>query len=56
MASTPPNCGHSLPAHWALLASVLLGPILDPQIHTHAVVANVTELDGKWKALATDAI
>lgn len=29
---------------------------LDPQIHTHAVVANVTELDGKWKALATDAI
>ncbi|WJV56238.1 conjugative transfer relaxase/helicase TraI (plasmid) [Pectobacteriaceae bacterium CE70] len=29
---------------------------LDPAIHTHAVVANVTELDGKWKALATDAI
>ncbi|HCR0227202.1 conjugative relaxase-like TrwC/TraI family protein [Pantoea sp. AN62] len=29
---------------------------LDPQIHTHAVVANVTELDGKWKALATDTI
>ncbi|MGC0797410.1 MobF family relaxase, partial [Pantoea agglomerans] len=26
---------------------------LDPQIHTHAVMANVTELDGKWKALAT---
>jgi len=22
---------------------------LDPAIHTHAVVANVTELDGKWK-------
>lgn len=29
---------------------------LDPLIHTHAVVANVTELDGKWKALATDTI
>jgi len=29
---------------------------LDPAIHTHVVVANVTELDGKWKALATDAI
>ncbi|MEN4743537.1 MobF family relaxase [Pantoea agglomerans] len=29
---------------------------LDPQVHTHAVVANVTELDGKWKALATDTI
>jgi conjugative relaxase-like TrwC/TraI family protein len=29
---------------------------LDPAIHTHAVVANVTELDGKWKALATDTI
>ena len=29
---------------------------LDPQIHTHAVLANVTELDGKWKALATDTI
>ncbi|MEA9392710.1 conjugative transfer relaxase/helicase TraI [Acerihabitans sp. TG2] len=29
---------------------------LDPQIHTHAVVANVTEQDGKWKALATDYI
>jgi hypothetical protein len=29
---------------------------LDPQIHTHAVMANVTELDGKWKALATDTI
>ncbi|WP_416414474.1 MobF family relaxase [Pantoea sp. App145] len=29
---------------------------LDPQIHTHAVLANVTELDGKWKALATDYI
>ncbi|PKE27587.1 conjugal transfer protein TraI [Rahnella sp. AA] len=29
---------------------------LDPAIHTHAVVANVTELDGKWKALATDYI
>ncbi|ORM90098.1 conjugative transfer relaxase/helicase TraI [Pantoea cypripedii] len=29
---------------------------LDPQIHTHAVLANVTELEGKWKALATDTI
>lgn len=29
---------------------------LDPQIHTHAVMANVTELDGRWKALATDTI
>lgn len=29
---------------------------LDPQIHTHAVLANVTELDGKWKALATDYV
>ena len=29
---------------------------LDPGIHTHAVVANATELDGKWKALATDYI
>ncbi|HAU5565803.1 TPA: conjugative relaxase [Serratia fonticola] len=29
---------------------------LDPDVHTHVVMANVTELDGKWKALATDAI
>ncbi|QKJ89284.1 IncF plasmid conjugative transfer DNA-nicking and unwinding protein TraI (plasmid) [Paramixta manurensis] len=29
---------------------------LDPMIHTHAVLANVTELEGKWKALATDYI
>lgn len=29
---------------------------LDPEVHTHVVMANVTELDGKWKALATDAI
>ncbi|QEW34513.1 conjugative transfer relaxase/helicase TraI (plasmid) [Erwinia billingiae] len=29
---------------------------LDPQIHTHAVLANVTELEGKWKALATDYV
>jgi len=29
---------------------------LDPQVHTHLIVANVTELDGKWKALATDYI
>ncbi|MFS7282023.1 conjugative transfer relaxase/helicase TraI [Serratia proteamaculans] len=29
---------------------------LDPQLHTHLIVANVTELDGKWKALATDYI
>ncbi|WP_324022105.1 conjugative relaxase (plasmid) [Pantoea sp. JZ29] len=29
---------------------------LDPQIHTHAVVANATEHEGKWKALSTDYI
>jgi conjugative relaxase-like TrwC/TraI family protein len=29
---------------------------LDPAIHTHAVIANVTEQEGKWKALATDYI
>lgn len=29
---------------------------LDPQLHTHLIVANVTQLDGKWKALATDYI
>ncbi|MCW0351189.1 hypothetical protein NB701_004551 [Pantoea ananatis] len=29
---------------------------LDPQIHTHAVVVNVTEHEGKWKALSTDYI
>jgi len=29
---------------------------LDPQIHTHAVLANVTELEGSWKALATDYV
>ncbi|ASN18264.1 conjugal transfer protein TraI (plasmid) [Pantoea ananatis] len=29
---------------------------LDPQIHTHAVIVNATELDGKWKALSTDYI
>lgn len=29
---------------------------LDPDIHSHAVVANVTEFEGKWKALATDYI
>lgn len=29
---------------------------LDPQVHTHLLVANMTELDGKWKALATDYI
>lgn len=29
---------------------------LDPQLHTHLLIANMTELDGKWKALATDYI
>ncbi|WP_035889975.1 MobF family relaxase [Kosakonia radicincitans] len=29
---------------------------LDPQLHTHMLVANITELNGKWKALATDTI
>ncbi|MDN2488169.1 conjugative relaxase [Kosakonia sacchari] len=29
---------------------------LDPQLHTHMLVANMTELNGKWKALATDTI
>lgn len=29
---------------------------LDPQLHTHMLVANMTELNGKWKALATDYI
>ncbi|KKY80319.1 conjugal transfer protein TraI [Enterobacter cloacae] len=29
---------------------------LDPQLHTHLLVANMTELYGKWKALATDYI
>ncbi|EJG2388475.1 conjugative transfer relaxase/helicase TraI [Kluyvera ascorbata] len=29
---------------------------LDPQLHTHLIVANMTESDGKWKALATDYI
>lgn len=29
---------------------------LDPLIHTHLLVANMTEQDGKWKALATDYI
>ncbi|VYU35654.1 conjugative relaxase [Metakosakonia massiliensis] len=29
---------------------------LDPQLHTHMLVANMTELNGKWKALATDKI
>lgn len=29
---------------------------LDPLVHTHLLVANMTELDGKWKALATDYI
>ncbi|ELY4112096.1 conjugative transfer relaxase/helicase TraI [Cronobacter turicensis] len=27
---------------------------LDPQLHTHLLVANMTESNGKWKALATD--
>jgi len=29
---------------------------LDPQLHTHLLVANMTELYGNWKALATDYI
>ncbi|HCM9429379.1 TPA: conjugative transfer relaxase/helicase TraI [Enterobacter hormaechei subsp. xiangfangensis] len=29
---------------------------LDPQLHTHLIVANMTESKGKWKALATDYI
>lgn len=29
---------------------------LDPQLHTHLIVGNMTELGGKWKALATDYI
>lgn len=29
---------------------------LDPQLHTHLIVANMTESGGKWKALATDYI
>lgn len=29
---------------------------LDPQLHTHVLIANMTEHDGKWKALATDYI
>jgi conjugative transfer relaxase protein TraI len=29
---------------------------LDPQLHSHLVVANLTEQNGKWKALATDYI
>ncbi|EHN8834566.1 conjugative transfer relaxase/helicase TraI [Enterobacter hormaechei] len=29
---------------------------LDPQLHTHLLIANMTEDDGKWKALATDYI
>lgn len=29
---------------------------LDPLIHTHLLIANMTEHEGKWKALATDYI
>lgn len=29
---------------------------LDPQLHTHLLIANMTESAGKWKALATDYI
>lgn len=29
---------------------------LDPQLHTHLLIANMTEYTGKWKALATDYI
>ena len=31
-ASTPPNCGHSLDAHCADFASVLVGPIPTPMV------------------------
>lgn len=29
---------------------------LDPQMHTHAVVANVTQHDGKWQTLSSDTV
>lgn len=29
---------------------------LDPQLHTHLLIANMTEYAGKWKALLTDYI
>jgi conjugative transfer relaxase protein TraI len=29
---------------------------LDPQLHTHLLVTNITELSGQWKALATDTV
>ncbi|WP_437615455.1 MobF family relaxase [Erwinia sp. V71] len=29
---------------------------LEPQIHTHAIIANATELDGEWKALSSDTV
>lgn len=29
---------------------------LDPQLHTHAVVANVTQHDGKWQTLSSDTV
>ncbi|PQK95191.1 conjugal transfer protein TraI [Pantoea ananatis] len=29
---------------------------LDPQVHTHTVIANATEHEGKWRALSTDYI
>lgn len=29
---------------------------LDPQLHTHAVVANATKHDGKWQALSSDTV
>ncbi|WP_105699975.1 conjugative transfer relaxase/helicase TraI [Cronobacter dublinensis] len=29
---------------------------LDPLVHTHLLIANMTESNGKWKALATDYI
>jgi conjugative transfer relaxase protein TraI len=29
---------------------------LDPQMHTHAVVANITQHDGKWQTLSSDTV
>ncbi len=28
----------------------------EPQLHTHAVVANVTQHNGEWKTLSTDKV
>lgn len=29
---------------------------LDPQLHTHAVIANATQREGEWKALSSDKV